>query len=469
MTASGTDLNASAVEVLNEASRRIGRLGLELADITTNVDEVSAVVAKQGEQFRRLRGTAETMMGANREIDTLAEGTRATTAHALEEIRSSRTAVQNAVGNITDLIVGVGRIDAQLDRVDDSLRQVASFSGVIETIAKQTNLLALNATIEAARAGEAGRGFAIVAREVKELAGQTRRATLQIGETVRTLAAQVEVLVRETSAASTSGERAREATGLIEGFIQGIETDFGAVSGSVQAIARSTHANLGNCAGLQEELDALEGAVDTSSGNLTAADQRLAALLETCEELIDYIGVSPVPTDDTPFLEAAKRAAAQTAEAFEAALACGEMTMDALFDEDYRPVPGSNPEQVLTAFTSFTDRVLPPIQEPVLAMSPRVAFAIASDRNAYLPTHNLKYSQPQGPDPVWNMANCRNRRLYKMRATLKAARVAKPAIHTMRRDMGGGRVVLMKLANVPITVRGRHWGAFTVAFLPPDA
>ena len=462
------DTTETAVAILNEASRRIGDLGLELADITTNVDTVAAVIARQGEQFRHLRGAAESMMAANREIDGLAAGTRAVSAHAVEEIRNSRQALRNAVGNITDLIEGVGRIDAQLDRVDDSLRQVASFSGVIETIAKQTNLLALNATIEAARAGEAGRGFAIVAREVKDLAGQTRRATLQIGETVRTLAAQVEALVRETAAASTCGGRAREATGLIEGFIEGIETDFGTVGGSVQTIASSAHTNLGNCAGLQRELDELESSVDTSSGSLGAADRRLAALLETCEDLIDFIGVSPVPTDDTPFLEAARRAAEQTTRAFEEAVTRGEMTLDHLFDESYRPIPGSNPEQFLTAFTPFTDRVLPPIQEPVLAMSPRVVFAIASDRNAYLPTHNLKYSQPQGADPVWNTANCRNRRIYAMRATLKAARVDKPAIHTMRRDMGGGRFMLMKIANVPIVLRGRHWGAFSVAYLPPD-
>jgi methyl-accepting chemotaxis protein len=119
----------------------------------------------------------------------------------------------------------------------------------------------------------------------------------------------------------------------------------------------------------------------------------------------------------------------------------------------------------MTKFVKLTDKVLPPIQEPLLDTDPRIAFGAAVDRNGYLPTHNLKYSQPQGADPAWNGANCRNRRLFNDRTGLSAGRSTRSfLLQTYRRDMGGGNFVLMKDASAPIYVHDRHWGGFRIGF-----
>ncbi len=458
----------AAVAIVQEIDRRVGSIGLELADITAGVQEVSAVVLRQGEQFRALRGAAGTMTATNADIDRAAGLASATTAQAAAEVGSTRGAVADAVREITALIDGVTRMERQLALVGASLTQVATVSRAIQAIAKQTNLLALNATIEAARAGEAGRGFAVVATEVKELARQTQTATVQIGETVQVLTSQVGSLIRDSATATTSATNARAGTGLIENVVAGMERTFTTVHAATRAIADSVRANLGSCAVVERELDDLEQAVAGSSRHLTTANGRLEALLETSEGLIDYVGTSPIPTVETPFLRATAEAAARVAALFEEAVARGDITLEALFDEDYRPIPGTNPEQFLTAFTPFTDRALPPLQEPLLELSPRVTFATICDRNGYIPTHNKKYNQPQGSDPVWNMAHCRGRRLYRFRAGLKAARSSRLSIHTMQRDMGGGRRVLIKIMNAPILVRGRQWGAFSIAVLPGE-
>jgi len=95
----------------------------------------------------------------------------------------------------------------------------------------------------------------------------------------------------------------------------------------------------------------------------------------------------------------------------------------------------------------------------------RITFCVAVDRNAYLPTHNRKYSQPQGKDPVWNNANCRNRRIFADRTGLRAGRNTEPFIlQTYRRDMGGGNFLLMKDLSAPITIKGRHWGGLRLGY-----
>lgn len=146
-------------------------------------------------------------------------------------------------------------------------------------------------------------------------------------------------------------------------------------------------------------------------------------------------------------------------------MARGEVREGDLFDSNYQPIPGSNPQQHMTRFTEFCDRVLPRVLDSLLGQSERIVFCVAVDSNGYLPTHNRRFSQPQGADPTWNAANCRNRRIFNDRVGLAAGRSTKPfLLQTYRRDMGGGQYALMKDVSAPITVRGRHWGGLRLAY-----
>jgi len=172
---------------------------------------------------------------------------------------------------------------------------------------------------------------------------------------------------------------------------------------------------------------------------------------------------------DSPYIEAASTAATTIAGLFEAAVDAREISLDDLFDTAYQPIAGSNPQQFTTKFLPLADRLLRPLLEPVLAALPGITFCVALDRNGYVPTHNAKFSQPQGNDPVWNNANCRNRRIFNDRVGLAAGRNQEPYLmQAYLRDMGGGNFVLMSDVSVPITVKGRHWGGFRLGYRMPD-
>ena len=88
-----------------------------------------------------------------------------------------------------------------------------------------------------------------------------------------------------------------------------------------------------------------------------------------------------------------------------------------------------------------------------------MVFSAAVDHNGYLPVHNKKYSAPQGDDPVWNNANSRNRRIFDDMTGLLAGRNTKTSLsQTYPRDLGGGRIELIKDISAPIFVRGRALG-----------
>jgi methyl-accepting chemotaxis protein len=451
--------------LVDQLANQVGSLGVELADVAGNLQDVAGRVSNQSERFGHLQKTAKTMVATNHDIASSSQVVQSAAALAVGEITGSRAGVDAAVQHIAELVLAVGRIEHRLGAVGIALAQVAKVSGSIEAIAKQTNLLALNATIEAARAGAAGKGFAVVASEVKSLAEATRQATRLIGDTVRDLDGQVGNLISESGDASVRAKHAGESTHLIQSVIVRVHDGFTAVGNRIDEIAKAATANLAHCDNVIDELGDLVTGVDLSSTDLKRADDRVAGLLGICEGLIELIADSGVETADTPLIRVVVDTAMRISAAFEAGIERGEITLDQLFDENYREIPGTDPKQALTDYVKFTDLILPPIQDPIQTIDPRVVFCVAWAKGGYLPTHNPNYRLPQGGDPVWNNANCRNRRLFNDRAVRKVAANTKPfLLQTYRRDMGGGKFVLMKDLSSPIRVRGRHWGAFRMGF-----
>jgi len=451
--------------LVDQLANKIGGLGVELADVAGNLREVAGRVSTQAERFGHLQKTAETMVSANHDIASASQAVQTATSAAVGEITQSRDVVETAVQHIAELIEAVGRIETRLGAVGSALAQVAKVSGSIEAIAKQTNLLALNATIEAARAGAAGRGFAVVASEVKSLAEATRQATQLIGDTVRDLDGQVGNLIGESGDASLRARNAGQGAEKIKGIIARVQDGFTAVSKETDGVTKAATSNLAHCDIVISELGELANGVDLSSTDLKLADDRVAKLLDLSENLIELIADSGVETADAPLIRTVIETAKTISTAFESAISRGEIKLEQLMDENYREIPGTDPKQYLTNYVEFTDRLLPPIQDPLQKSDSRIVFCVAWARGGYLPTHNPNYRKPQGADPVWNNANCRNRRLFNDRAVKKVAANTKPfLLQTYRRDMGGGNFVLMKDLSSPIFVRGQHWGAFRMGF-----
>jgi len=246
------------------------------------------------------------------------------------------------------------------------------------------------------------------------------------------------------------------------------------VMGSVIATQRDI---VGASTSIATEIVQMKSGIDDLSEGIAASDQSLANAREKMRDLTNssetltamtaMTALIGLETIDTPYITAAQDLAQQISARFDQAVQSGEVALADLFDRDYRPVAGSNPAQVVVRCVRFTDRVLPAFQEPVLALSDRVVFCAAVNTDGYLPTHNVKFSQPQRPDdPDWNAAHCRNRRIFNDRVGLAAGRSTRPfLLQAYRRDMGNGTFAMMKDVSAPIMVNGRHWGGVRLAYL----
>ncbi|MCF8466607.1 MAG: hypothetical protein K9G33_04340 [Sneathiella sp.] len=463
-----SEVNHEADKFVTQMANEVGNLGVEVAEIAGHLAEISTRSKAQSRQFESLSEVATIMISANSKISDAAQSSKTATTQTAAEIYGSREKISKAINNIQELVTGVTQVENQLASLSAALASVAEVAAGIEGIASQTNLLALNATIEAARAGDAGKGFAVVASEVKSLADETRKATVEITNTVKVLTDQVGGLQNQVAGNSKLAQSAQDGSANITDIFETVEGNLQQINTEISAMAEDADSNLSQCNQVSSELGSLMSSVEETDKNISLADAKAAGLLQVSETLIELIAGSGHETVDSPFIRLATESAAEISRKLEEAVNDGTISMNDLFDENYVDVEGTNPLQKMTKFVDLTDRILPDVQEPALAKNDNIVFCAAVDRNGYLPTHNVKFSHSQRPnDPEWNAANSRNRRVFDDRTGLAAGRNTKPfLLQTYRRDMGGGNFAMMKDLSAPIVVKGRHWGGFRIGYKP---
>ncbi len=459
------DHEVDAEAFISDILKKIEQLGIEVADIAGSIEGVARFVQHQEQLFIHLKNIAAEMGQAIRRIDEAGREADRLTREAAGNSSQSLETITASLNEIGRLVGSVKGIEEKLGALEQSLEEVRSTSHSIQAVARQTNLLALNATIEAARAGEAGKGFAVVATEVKTLAQQTSNATTGIDTTVGNLSRNVGELMHTSADTVTAADSVNDGVGGIQTAVETFDTALDTIEGQVGDISEAASASLSHCDQVISEIDSFVEGVALTADNLRNVDERINGLLEHSEGLMGHIVRSGFRTADTPMLEQVRAKAAEIGRIFEEGIRSGRISEADLFDEDYQPIPGTKPQQHMTRFVAFTDEVLPPIQEPLLDIDERVVICAAVDRNGYLPTHNKKFSHPPGDDPDWNNAHCRNRRIFNDRTGLRSGQNTKDfLLQTYRREMGGGKYVLMKDLSVPIFVNGRHWGGLRLGY-----
>ena len=450
---------------LSSLTRGATALGREVVDITAFLQALDARSKGQLVALTEVGKATENVASANARVSEDIRDVSESAEEASTQIEGSIGTLAQSGLSARELARWVQSVRAENDRVEKMLEAVKTSNGKIADIAFQVNILAVNAKIEAARAGDAGRGFAIVAEAINDLSRQTGTAAQDISTTVAQMSEWIEKLSSGARKTSAEADTVLSGAATTDTALSEIKEQMTRLRGATARIAE----NMGRASTAVEQLRPtvrdVQGSVGEVLGGIDQASRRCERLVDGSESILQHAVALGGTGEDAPMITLVQDLAGRIAHAFEAALDAGRISMQALFDDRYTPIPGSDPQQVMTSFTALTDRLLPDIQEPAAQADEHIVFCAAVDRNGYLPTHNEKFSMPQGSDPVWNAANSRNRRIFDDRVGLKAGRNTRPfLLQVYRRDMGGDSFVMMKDLSAPITVRGRHWGGLRLAY-----
>lgn len=181
---------------VDELKPAIGQAAAHIERITATIEDIAQGASQQSRSSEAMFASASQMAEAAGGIRDKADIARQSARHMVDTIGENRTVIDSLVGGMNKLAVTNGHSLEAVRRLASNAQKIDEISVVVGEFAAQTNLLALNASIEAARAGEYGRGFAIVAGEVRKLSEQSAGAANDIKEHIRQIQTEIAGVVR---------------------------------------------------------------------------------------------------------------------------------------------------------------------------------------------------------------------------------------------------------------------------------
>ena len=401
---------------------------------------------------------------ATRAIDEIARHT-----NAISEQNSANLEVANSsserLGAVTEQVAAVGKL---LDGFNDTVNLLSKNSENIRTIltmvqefSDQTNLLALNAAIEAARAGENGRGFAVVADEVRSLSHKVNGATGEISKNISEMSLLVENTKKGTQEIQSYTENTQTVIGDTASQFRKMVSDFDSVNSQLIEISaaieelsitnKESHRNVSEIAELSKNIKADMDDSEKYSDELEVATEQTQELLSRF--IIGRGGFENM-------ILTAREWAAQVQQILNELASRGTD----LFDTNYQPIPNTNPQKYNLPYVSAFEPAIQPLIDSFIKARPEFIYAVALDKNGFLPAHHKHLSKPMTGDFETDNLNSRHLKIYNnSRAEKRRAANTEPfLLQTYTRDTGE---VLNDL-SLPLYIDGTHWGALILGFTP---
>lgn len=456
-----------------EALKRYNNLARHLAEngskIAIGAAEVSHVADKLKEKLHQevteINGISVSTTQISHTVDDMAQRTNSV-ASSSSNTRSAMSDGQNAISEMTEQLELTRKKAAHSSELISGLsnqsQEVLRISEVISNIAEQTNLLALNAAIEAARAGEHGRGFAVVADEVRNLARKTTEATDAIDSTTTEITNAITSVVNNMQELMMEVDSGAKQAGEAQTKLNAIDDYSNNVESQIQAISVSSEENSAEVVQISHSISSLSTHLEDTENQVMSIAEQALNLAELAEFIHDILSDFDLDTIHDHMRKLASESASKVQSIFESALTQRELTIEDLFDRNYVLIEGTQPPKYKTRFDDFTDKMLPALQEPILQHYPEIFYAGAVDNNGYFPTHNKRYSQPLTGNYEQDLLNNRTKRIFDDRTGSRCgSNTNRFLLQTYKRDTGE----IMHDISVPIYLQGRHWGGFRIGYV----
>ena len=423
LTTTSDSMKTDAAKLLDMSEKT----SMQSAQVATAMEEMSSTV-------NEIARNASTVAASS--VTTLDNANRAE-----EDINENVRSIEVLSGNVTNWAETNRALSHATLRIDEIIL-------VITDIADQTNLLALNAAIEAARAGEHGRGFAVVADEVRKLADKTARATREIAGMIRDVKSKadnsLETMDSTLTGVTDSIERSKHARLSLGKIVSEVEQ----ITGMIQQIATASEEQ----SKVSEEVLSNMEKVSEYAGSTRQLAQSISASGDSVATLALglYSNLCNLKKDqvDVSMEDLLKSSALSLQSMLEETIKAGRLDRTALFDENYVRV--NEEGRLSTGATRYFETAVLPELKKWAESDRKIVYVVAMDRNGYMPTHILpSRAGIRMQDPI----------------SLNGARSENLIGQAFRRPVAAGGELVIDVAH-PVGVGDRHWGCLRIGYMP---
>jgi methyl-accepting chemotaxis protein len=457
--------NASGHRIASRAAEEVDHIMIGGAETSFFLDSLKKKISTDLQIANQISGSTMTIAETVTAIAGKADRASNASNSVFQESTRGRREISNSVSTIRDARKHAITASEKMAALQQKSKKIQVIADVINDIATRTNLVALNAAVEAARAGESGRGFTVVAQEVRLLAQRTKEATIEIASMLREINDEADMSARSMT---TLAEQVSAATAPVERAVtlmDEIRTLAEESNSQVQSIASMARTHANTASQISSSVKTMVDGIERSAKDVPLASEAVFKLAEKAEQIFAILTPYCDENIHQTMRTLAQDAASRIGSLFEEAVTNGRITIEDLFDRNHQPVANTNPPKYKTRFDDYTDMVLPDIQEPIIDGYNNVAYAGAVDDRGYFPTHNRRYSQPLTGVYDTDLANNRTKRIFGDRTGSRCGSNREPfLLQTYKRDTGE----IMHDVSAPIYVKGQHWGGFRIGYRTPE-
>ena len=439
-------------EIIGKVRTMSVGIAREAVQVKLGIERSAQDARRQGEMTQTVFEASTRSTAAIGEVSDNAREIDASTLRNLDIARESLDEVRNIASKINAVSEKLQRFNHTVDDLSQRSESVKKIAALIREIADQTNLLALNAAIEAARAGEAGRGFAVVADEVRKLAERVNQATQEIVGNINGMLDLVGETRAENDVINDDVEQTRDVVTRSAAQFEHMVGEFERTGGQLTQIAGGMESLTETNAHVHANVTDIHHLSAAVAGQMDNCEQRTLGLTKSTEAVQELVSRFKIGSGAFDQLVNETRTFRDRVQGELEHMAAARIDV---FDRNYRPVAGTNPAKFKVSWGDEFTRRCQRILDESLERARGAVFAVAVNTDSYLSAHNTRFSKPLTGDPEKDLVGNRTCRKFERPPEVRAARNAEPMLlQTYVRDPGE---VLCDIA-MPIMVGGRHWG-----------